>query len=274
MTDLPRTLVLPPRLTASARKLRDAAVRRGLRVVESGAASVGLSVPESPKPNPKPNPAHTRQGEGAVHLHAGPSFADAVAPALGIALLEAPADWLARLPYTFTRREIRAMPIGEAHRLRRPAFIKSPNDKSIPALVYADGSRLPGPDAVDPRTVVLVSDVLAFTAEYRLHILDGAVHTASQYASGGRLRLGPAAPGALAFARDLLAAAAATLPSAIVVDVGVDDEGRWAVVEANAAWGSGCYDADPDRSLDTVLRSAGPVGELAPPDHDFIRRRP
>lgn len=72
---------------------------------------------------------------GAVHLHAGPTFADAVAPALGIAPLEAPADWLARLPYAFTRREIRALPIGEAYLLRRPAFIKSPNDKSISALV-------------------------------------------------------------------------------------------------------------------------------------------
>ncbi|QTA32664.1 ATP-grasp domain, R2K clade family 2 [Streptomyces sp. CA-256286] len=189
---------------------------------------------------PQGRAVHLRAG--AVHLHAGPTFADAVAPALGVAPLEAPADWLARLPYAFTRREIRALPIGEAYLLRRPAFIKSPNDKSISALVYADGSRLPGPDAVDPQTVVLVSDVMTFAAEYRLHLLDGAVHTGSRYAAGGRLRLGPPTPDALAFGRDLLAAARQTLPSAIVVDVGVDDEGRWAVVEANAAWGSGCYE--------------------------------
>ncbi|MFZ4267539.1 ATP-grasp domain-containing protein [Streptomyces arboris] len=258
--DGPGTLVLPPRLTASARRLRDVAVRRGLHVVESA----GFRVPELPR---------APRG-GAVHLHAGPSFADAVAPALGIALLEAPADWLQQLPYAFTRREMRAMPIGEAYRLRRPAFIKSPNDKSISALVYADGSRLPGPDAVDPQTVVLVSDVMTFTAEYRLHLLDGAVHTTSRYAVHGRLRPGPAGSGALAFGRELLAAVRETLPSAIVVDVGVDDEGRWAVVEANAAWGSGCYDADPGRALDTVLRAAGPVGELTPYDRDFIRRTP
>ncbi|POG44273.1 hypothetical protein BV881_27730 [Streptomyces sp. ZL-24] len=258
--DAPRTLVLPPRLTASARALRDTAVRRGLYVVESAGFSVA------------PEPVGAARGR-VVHLHAGPSFADAVAPALGIALLEAPADWLAHLPYAFTRREIRAMPIGEAYRLRRPAFIKSPNDKSIPALVYADGSRLPGPDAVDPdRTVVLVSEVMTFAAEYRLHLLDGAVHTGSQYAERGRLRLGPPAPGALAFGRDLLAAAHRTLPSAIVVDVGVDDEGRWAVVEANAAWGSGYYAADPDRALDVVLRAAGPQTELSPYDRDFLRQ--
>lgn len=119
-----------------------------------------------------------------MHLHAGPSFADVVAPTLGIALLEAPADWLALLPRALTRRDVRAMPIGDAYRLRRPAFVKSPNDKSISALVYADGSRLPGPDAVDPATVVLVSDVMTFAVEYRLHVLDGAVRTAGQYAEG------------------------------------------------------------------------------------------
>lgn len=255
MTDVSRTLVLPPRLTASARALRDVALRRGLRVVEPAGHAA----------------AEEWAGRAAMHLHAGPSFADVVAPALGIALLEAPADWLARLPRALTRREIRATPIGEAYGLRRPAFVKSPNDKGIPALVYADGSRLPGPDAVDPATVVLVSDVMTFTVEYRLHLLDGAVHAAGRYAEGGRLRLGPADGDAVVFGREVLAAAGETLPSAIVVDVGRDDAGRWAVIEANAAWASGCYAADPGRALDTVLRAAGPATDLSPHDRGFVR---
>ncbi|WDG30632.1 ATP-grasp domain-containing protein [Streptomyces sp. CA-278952] len=325
MTRPPRTLVLPPRLTASARTLRAAALRRGLRTVEATASAVpeGLGgpgwaalpgLPVLPWPTastagtgstgraastggtegtpsaegtdstggtpyaggtdstPSGGGTHRAEGEGhAVHLHAGPSFADVVAPALGIALLEAPADWLARLPRALTRREIRAMPIDEAYRLRRPAFVKSPNDKSVSALVYADGSRLPGPDAVDPATVVLVSDVMTFAVEYRLHVLDGAVHAAGQYAESGRLRLGSADGDALTFGREVLTAAGETLPSAIVVDVGRDDEGRWAVIEANAAWASGCYSADADRVLDTVLRSAGPVTELSPHDRGFVR---
>ncbi|MDQ0985069.1 ATP-grasp domain-containing protein [Streptomyces sp. V2I9] len=265
MTRPPRTLVLPPRLTASARTVRAAALRRGLRVVEATASAV-------PERAALPGCVAGDGGDRApVHLHAGPSFADVVAPALGIALLEAPADWLARLPRALTRRDVRAVPIGEAYRLRRPAFVKSPNDKSIPALVYADGSRLPGPDAVDPAAVVLVSDVMTFAAEYRLHLLDGAVHTAGQYAEGGRLRLGPASDDALAFGRDVLAAAGDSLPSAVVVDVGRDDAGRWAVVEANAAWASGCYEAEPARALDTVLRAAGPLAELSPYDRGFLR---
>ncbi|MFF8471210.1 ATP-grasp domain-containing protein [Streptomyces griseus] len=310
MTRPPRTLVLPPRLTASARTLRAAALRRGLRIVEATASAVpeGLDGPGWAGWPEEAGPDASSGGSGdagaagnsgaagnagaagnsgaagnaeaagntageapSVHLHAGPSFADVVAPALGIALLEAPADWLARLPRALTRREILALPIGEAYRLRRPAFVKSPNDKGVPALVYADGSRLPGPDAVDPETVVLVSDVMTFAAEYRLHLLDGTVHAAGQYAESGRLRLGPAGGDALAFGREVLAAAGETLPSAIVVDVGRNDTGRWAVIEANAAWASGCYSADPDRALDTVLRAAGPATGLSPHDRGFVR---
>ncbi|MGF1340697.1 ATP-grasp domain-containing protein [Streptomyces flavovirens] len=248
------TLVLPPRLTASARLLRETARRRGLRI----AHLPGFDVPEGLRP-------------GACHLHAGPSFADAVASTLDIAPLEAPADWTARLPREFTRRDIRAVPIGEAYGLRRPAFVKSPNDKSIAALVYADGSRLPGPDAVDPGTLVLVSDVILFRTEYRLFLLDGRVHTGSRYAEDGRLRPGPLSAGALTFGAELLSAAGAGLPSAIVVDVGVTDSGAWAVVEANAAWASGCYHSDPGRALDVVLRGAGPAVELGERDRAFVR---
>ncbi|MFE3430715.1 ATP-grasp domain-containing protein [Streptomyces sp. YPW6] len=265
MTYSSRTLVLPPQLTDSARRLRTTALRRGLRVVEAAASAV------SPGAG-RPGWAAGAGGEAhAVHLHAGPSFADVVAPALGIALLEAPADWLARLPQALTQRDIRAMPIGEAYRLRRPAFVKSPNDKSISALVYADGSRLPGPDAVDPGTVVLVSDVMTFAVEYRLFLLDGAIHTAGRYAEAGRLRPGPPDLAALAFGREVLAAAGDSLPSAVVVDIGRDDAGRWAVIEANAAWASGCYEVDPGRALDTVLRAAGPVTDLLPHDRAFVR---
>ncbi|MFD4033991.1 ATP-grasp domain-containing protein [Streptomyces sp. NPDC058637] len=250
-------LVLPPRLTASARVLRDTARRRGLRTVQLP----DFQVPETLR-------------DGDAYLHAGPAFADAVAPALGIAPLEAPADWLARLPASFVRREIRAVPIREAYGLRRPAFVKSPNDKNIPALVYADGSRLPGPDAVDPETVVLVSDVVTFEAEYRLYLLDGQVHTGSRYAESGRLHLGPLSAAAHAFGAELLASAGHTLPSAIVVDAGPTEAGQWAVVEANAAWAAGAYASDPDRALDVVLRAAGPAAQLAERDRPFVRRPP
>ncbi|MEY9969043.1 hypothetical protein ABIA33_007130 [Streptacidiphilus sp. MAP12-16] len=246
------TLVLPPRLTDSATSLRDTAQARGIRTVQLPTFTVPT-------------------GLQAQHLHAGPGFADTVAENLGIALLEAPADWLATLPAQFTRREVRAMPLGEAYALRRPVFVKSPNDKGITARVYADGSRLPGPDAVDPTTLVLVSDVVTFTSEFRLFVLDGHVRTASRYAQHGRLSLGPVSREGSAFAANLLAACAHTLPSAIVIDIGTIADNQWAVIEANAAWASGRYTADPDALLDVVLRAAAPTSRLSRRDRPFVR---
>ncbi|MFJ6698146.1 ATP-grasp domain-containing protein [Streptomyces sp. NPDC091272] len=54
----------------------------------------------------------------------------------------------------------------------------------------------------------------------------------------GRLSPGPLSEGAAAFGAELVSAYEATLPSAIVVDVGRMGT-CWAVIEANAAWASG-----------------------------------
>jgi hypothetical protein len=238
-------------LTASARSIQEAAHRRGLRTVQLPT----FDVPDELT---------------AQHMHAGPSFADAVATRLGIALLEAPTGWLATLPDRFTRRGLQLMLIREAWSLKRPVFAKSPNDKSIPAMIYTDGTKLPGPDAVEPDTPVLVADVVRFDIEVRLHVLDNAVVGASRYARGGQRDLGPAPRDAVAFGTDLLAAAGHTVPSAIVIDVGTL-EGSWVVIEANAAWASGCYTTDPDVALDVILRAARPIGTLTVHDRQFTR---
>jgi hypothetical protein len=43
------------------------------------------------------------------------------------------------------------------------------------------------------------------------------------------------------------------------------------VVEADMAWFSSGYAADPDRFLDFVLRAAGPRHRMTPRDRPFIR---
>ncbi|CAM5245930.1 ATP-grasp domain-containing protein OS=Streptomyces aurantiogriseus OX=66870 GN=GCM10010251_50370 PE=4 SV=1 [Streptomyces aurantiogriseus] len=50
-----------------------------------------------------PSSGAARRG---ASLYAGPLFADAVARELGVGLLEAPEDWLARLPYELTLRNV------------------------------------------------------------------------------------------------------------------------------------------------------------------------
>ncbi|MEV7345968.1 ATP-grasp domain-containing protein [Streptomyces sp. NPDC093544] len=257
-----RTLFLSPRVTATGHALADAARRRGTHVETLR----DWRVPEEWRATP-----------GAA-VYAGPLFADAVAGDLRLGLLEAPLDWLAGLPYELTHREIEFSTVAEARRLRRPAFIKPPNDKSFPARVYPDGSRLPGPDAVDDGTPVLVSDIVAFAVEYRLFLLDGQVRTASRYFEHGELAVAPLdedprGDEVLAFAARL---AEAGLPSAVVVDVGLvtGEDRRWAVVEANAAWASGHYACDPDGALDVVLRAARPATEFHAADRRFLRPLP
>jgi hypothetical protein len=57
------------------------------------------------------------------------------------------------------------------------------------------------------------------------------------------------------FATAVLQDPRASLPSAVVLDVGVIRGEGWAVVEANAAWGSGIYGCDPDQVLGVVQRA-------------------
>ncbi|MFD5783821.1 ATP-grasp domain-containing protein [Streptomyces sp. NPDC058220] len=260
-----RTLYLSPRVTSTATALAAAAARRGIpsRTLHA------RRVPEE------------HRGDPGAALYAGPLFADTVARELGLELLEAHEDWLATLPYELTRRRIECLAIGRARELRVPAFVKPPNDKSFPAKIYFDGSRLPGPDAVDDDALVLVSDIVAFTAEFRLFVLDGEVVTGSRYAVHGEMDIAPLESDprraeVLDFAARLFAPKVPALPSAVVVDVGTVDEGAdgraWAVVEANAAWASGHYACDTDAALDVLLRAARPVAD--PVDAPFLRPLP
>ncbi|MFD3451492.1 ATP-grasp domain-containing protein [Streptomyces sp. NPDC058691] len=257
-----RTLFLSPRATATGRALAAAAHRRGIPVHTLREWRVPAELRNAPGPS----------------LYAGPLFADAVAGDLNLALLEADADWLARLPRDLTLRHIAFTALAEARRLRRPAFVKPPNDKSFPARVYRDGSGLPGPDAVDDDVPVLVSDIVAFEVEYRLFLRDGEVLTGSRYATDGELDVAPldtdpARAEVLDFAARLVAPGRPQLPelpAAIVVDVGRVN-GEWAVVEANAAWASGHYACDEDAVLDAVLRAAAPAATSGPRDARFRR---
>ncbi|MGW4699912.1 ATP-grasp domain-containing protein [Streptomyces sp. NPDC004285] len=217
---------------------------------------------------------------GPAHWYGGPVAGAALAGRLGFALLEPADDWLARLPEAFTGREVRAATLADAWAVAVPTFVKPPRDKSFPADVYADGSRLPAD--LDPATPVLLSDVVTFAAEYRLFLLDGRIATATRYAVFGRLDPRPldrheAVAGEIsAFVDRLVAEAGPPLPSAVVVDVGqlldpYRPGHRWAVVEANMAWFSHAYAADPARVLDVVLRASGPRERVRAGDLLFVR---
>ncbi|MCD0484575.1 ATP-grasp domain-containing protein [Streptacidiphilus sp. ASG 303] len=258
------------RQTSTGVVLAEAAVRRGLEHTAPAAVSVD---------------AAAALGGREVYWYGGPLAANRCAGALGLGLLEPSDAWQTELPREFTGRRIELTTLADAWTATRPRFVKPPGDKQFPAAVYADGGRLPrSGERIGPDTAVLVSDPVTFAWEYRLFVLDGRIAAGSRYARFGHLDTAPLA-GAVheaevrTFAAALLDACAHTLPSAVVVDVGLiqdPDSGaeQWAVVEANMAWFAHSYAADPDAVLDVVLRAAGPLRDVAPADRRFLSPLP
>ncbi|MFD5623729.1 ATP-grasp domain-containing protein [Streptomyces yangpuensis] len=256
-------LVMPGRRTSTMELLAIEATRRGMTVRAAEEVS-----------------AAAEPAKGPAYWYGGPVAGARLAARLGLALLEPADDWLAGLPQEFTGREVRVGTIADARAAERPTFVKPPRDKSFPAAVYSNGSRLPADLA--PSTPVLLSEVVTFAAEYRLFLLDGQIAAGSRYAVFGRLdpfpldRDGGIAAEIAEFVDRLVAGSGAALPSAVVVDVGqLLDPYRpgheWAVVEPNMAWFSHAYAADPARVLDVVLRAAGPRDRVRPRDQPFVR---
>ena len=186
-------------------------------------------------------------------------FAPTLAEQFGLRLLEPAVDWLPLLPEAYRKREVRLTTFGEALTQTTPAFIKPPNDKSFPAKVYT-GSELP--DGYDDEYPVLVAEVVVWETEFRAFILDRTVRAISVYLRDGEVQRendfaqsDDEVAEARAFVDELLADPRVDLPRATVIDVGVIPGKGWAVVEQNAAWGSGIYGCDPEAVLD-VLRFA------------------
>ena len=253
----PPTLVLTDRRQDDDQRLWRAAVRRGWSVVRVR----GIQFNRWPIQSVSQRPA-------AVYVE--PLFAHAVAEKLDARLLDPSPGFLADLPRRHVHREIVLTKLSEARRCDRPRFVKPPNDKSFVARVYERGDDLP--DDLPGDTPVLSADVVAFDVEHRMFMLDGLVVTSSPYRRFDELseRHEFFAPDDEAAAAQRFAESVVNdpsvegLPSAVVLDVGrleggpndtgPSDDERWAVVEANGAWGSGLYGCDADAALDVIAR--------------------
>jgi hypothetical protein len=237
------TLILSSRYTEDSQRLWQAAIGRGWQVERIH----GWRVPD-----------HLHHvAEPVIYLEA--LMAPTIAASLGLALLEPPEDWLPRLPAAYRQREVRLATLAEARHMATPLFVKPPNDKSFEARVYQPGEL---PDFPDD-TPVLLAEVVTWEKEFRCFILHRTLQTFSIYLRNCVLQReqgfahteGEAAE-LTAFVSQLLNDEQVPLPRAVVLDVGVIAGRGWAVVELNAAWGSGIYGCDPEKVLD-VVRQAG-----------------
>jgi hypothetical protein len=241
------TLILTPRYTPDTQALWRAAGQLNWRVERLTGWRVTEDLLQAPEP--------------VLYLEA--LIAPMVAEQFGLKLLEPPVDWLPRLPEEFRKREISLMSLATARELREPSFIKPPNDKSFPAAVYS-GSELP--QGYDEDSPVLVAEVVSWELEFRCFVLNRQVNTLSIYLRDGQLQSDrdyrsseAELAAAEEFARNVLQDRRIDFPTATVLDVGIITNRGWAVIEQNAAWGSGIYGCDPVQVLEVIRHAANPI---------------
>jgi ATP-grasp domain, R2K clade family 2 len=259
------TLILPPRFTDDTQRMWRAAVSAGWIVerLPNWRAEMNFSDPD-------------------LVLYGEPLFAAVVADKLGLALVEPPQDWVARLPDEYRQRSVRMGTLDEARGIDSPVFIKPADDKCFTARVYTSGAELPSADVLDGCTPVLIAEPVHWQVEYRCFVLDQRVVAWSPYLRDGELA--QAADGtwsapqieadeAIDFARAALSDSRVQLPPAVVLDVGIIRSRGWAVVEANAAWGSGIYGCDANEALKVIQRSCVPRNRLTASDAKWVIQR-
>jgi len=258
-------LVLPPRYTPDTAALWKAAIEAGWEVERLA----GWRAPEY-------------MVEQDVVLYGEPLFAAVVASSLEISLLEPPFSWLTTLGDRFLRRHVRFSRFSEARQTLVPAFIKPADDKCFTAKVYQTGAELPASDAIPQSTPVLISEPVDWEIEFRCFVLSRQVRAMSPYLRCGELAQDEdgqwkATPDqtteALSFAETILRDRSIRLPPAVVVDVGRIAGRGWAVIEANAAWGSGIYGCDPKAVLDVVRRASVRSDAITDEDRPWIVHR-
>lgn len=180
------------------------------------------------------------------------NWARVVSEQLGLRLVDPPSDWLSKLSGDLLRRSVRFAESAHAHGpFTLPAFIKPADDKCFAARVYWPMDE--GMSNVQ-HGPILVSDVVRFVAEWRAWMLDGISHAVGFYRGDKRNDSDVARAKVAVYAA--LACRETGMNSAVVVDVGLLDNGATAIVEANPAYASGIYDADPAGVLSVLARAS------------------
>lgn len=220
------------------------------------------------------------EGRTDVVFYAETLLADAIAPSLGLALLEPDARWLAELPERHLRRSVRASTVAGVRARTERAFVKPADEKVFAARVYEPDEPIDPECAIDGSLPTLVSEPVEFEVEVRAFILDRRVLTHSAYVRNGDIAR--AADGSWPLSEDerrgaldalerLCSDPDAALPPGVVVDVGAIKGRDWAVVEANAAWASGVCGCDPQEVLRVIEQTTVPAARLTDADRRWAR---
>lgn len=195
-----------------------------------------------------------------------------------LCLIEPPLDLLARLPAELLCRPVRYGSLSELRSLEGPIFVKpaDPVHRIFDAGVYRSVADVRGREPIPGDTPILVAGPVEWTSEFRCFICEGQIKAWSPYLSFGRPvwkpRCAGATPGSIvSICNRLISAMDGRLPPAFVVDIGVLEDGRWAVVEFNPVWCASILGADPARVLKVVQRAAMWKGDAPTEDLQWTR---
>lgn len=192
------------------------------------------------------------------------------------------ATWLTRVPAEHLHRRVWAGPLDDvascplwqpgALVFAKPAEIKVRGLDARPYGTADAVTRAMLERHLTGESLVVLSELVGFVEEYRCFVApgpDGAptVVAASPYLvhdvtwdAWDDASSAPDPTAAAAFAQQVVAAVDG--PAGYVVDVGRLADGRWAVVEANAAWSSNPYHCDPAGVVAAVLAAQDPDGDV------------
>jgi len=243
------TLLLSSRQTEDAQKLWRAYIAENWKAIRLHAWRVPEISPQD------------------VAVYDEPLFAQHVAQTLRLRLQEPAVDWLPKLPHRWRGRDVLLATLAEARKVATRSFIKPAEEKCFEARIYSSGAELPAPGPLPEDLPVLVQEVVDWATEFRCFVLDHKVVTSSAYWRDGQSAKsedgswsasGAELEEASRFCETVLADQTVTFPDAVALDVGVIRGHGWAVIECNAAFGSGIYGCDPVAVLRVLRRACRP----------------
>lgn len=197
-------------------------------------------------------------------VYAGSLFAEYVAQQLGLKLVSPSFDFLPSLSPELLKRSVSKVSlkdIKESPGTYGNLFIKPVDEKTFPAKVYSSALDIPGLEYLDPCDYALVSDVVEWSSEIRLFVLEGKPITGSFYSVSGmpvftnlNAEVWKDIDYLFSFLRE-------QVPyedlRATVIDVGYITGKGLAVIESNPAWASGLYACDPFKAFQVIKESCG-----------------
>jgi len=188
-----------------------------------------------------------------VRIYGPHTFALVLAEVWPIELVSPPYDLILGLPDDVLLRRMGSCRLDEVGALPLPLFVKPLVPKLFTAAVYDDPASIQEETAgLEGETMVVWSEPRRFVAEVRIFATGRAIHAASAYEGDV-----PNLDAATAVGRRVLENIAYDGP--LVLDVGQFDDGRWAVIEVNEAWGAGLNGCDAEACVPVLGQATRPL---------------